>query len=73
MNAYAFALKAMKTARAVSYENASGIFILYACVPMGIMYVFIGTADEPTTVQKYGHENGASRFHKKKVRLWIRE
>jgi hypothetical protein len=35
--------------------------------------VFIGTADEPTTVQKYGHENGASRFHKKKVRFWIRE
>jgi len=27
--------------------------------------VFIRTADELTTVQTYGHENGDSRFHKK--------
>jgi hypothetical protein len=26
---------------------------------------FMPTADEPMTVQAYGHENGASRFHMK--------
>jgi len=30
------------------------------------MSVFMPTADEPTTVQTYGHENGDSRFHREK-------
>jgi len=32
--------------------------------------IFKLTADEPATVQKYGHENGASRFHMKKVKKY---
>ena len=35
-----------------------------------IMSVFMLTADEPNTVQTYGHENGDSHFHMKIIRLW---
>jgi hypothetical protein len=55
----------MKTAKAVSSENSFGIsiwnFHLYACGTRA-SFPFHANADEQTTVQTHGHENGESRF-----------
>jgi len=53
----------MKVSVPTSYENPSGIFIFVCLWLTSIMPVFMLTADDLLTVQRYGHENGESRFH----------